>query len=68
MVWPGGMTCIWYDLAGMAWYMVWSSGHGMVYVVVWQAWYCILYDLVVIALYMYWPSDVWHAMLLSEEV
>ena len=30
MVWPGGMTSIWYALAGMAWYMVWSSGHGII--------------------------------------
>ena len=31
MVWLGRMTCIWYGLAGMAWYMVWPGGHRMVY-------------------------------------
>ena len=34
MVWPGGMICIWYDPAGMAWYIVLSSGYGIVYGVV----------------------------------
>ena len=46
MVWPGGMTCIWYGLAGMAWYMVWSSRHDMVCGVVWRAWHGIWYRLV----------------------
>ena len=35
MVWLGRMTCIWYGLAGMAWYMVWSVGYVVTYDVVW---------------------------------
>ena len=54
MVWPGGMSCIWYGLVGMtrymewssgdfAWYMAWSGGHGMVYDVVW--WHGMVYGM-----------------------
>ena len=39
MVWLGRMTCIWYGLAGMAWFMVWSIGYVMTYDVVWRAWH-----------------------------
>ena len=45
MVWPGGMTCIWYGLVGMAWYMAWFRGMAMVYGVVWRAWHGIWYGL-----------------------
>ena len=62
MVWPGGMTCIWYDLAGMTLYMVWSSGHGKIYGVVRRAWHGKWYGLEGIALYMYWPGEVWHSI------
>ena len=46
MVWLSRMTCIWYGLAGIAWYMVWSIGHVLIYGVVWQAWHGNWYGLV----------------------
>ena len=46
MVWPDGLTRIWYGLVGIAWHMVWSIGHGMVYGVVWRAWHGIWYGIV----------------------
>ena len=66
MVWPGGngmvlmawqtWHCIWYGLAGMAWYMLWPGRawrgiwyylgrHGIVYGMAWWAWYGICYGL-----------------------
>ena len=35
---------IWYGLAGMTWYMVWPTGHGMVFGMAWEAmaWYMVL--------------------------
>ena len=35
-----GLACghgIWYGLAGMVWYIVWSGGHSMVYGMAWWA-------------------------------
>ena len=41
MVWHNGMTCIMYGLiyglAGMAWHIVRSGGHGLVYGMAWRA-------------------------------
>ena len=59
MVWPGGMTCIRYGLAGMAWYMVWSGGHSMVNGMAWLASHGIYL--------MAWRGMAWH-MLLSGGV
>ena len=52
MAWPGGMTYIWYGLAGMAWYMVWPGGDRMVYVLAWRG----------VAGYMLLSGGVWHGI------
>ena len=60
MIWPGGHGMIysmalwawqgiWYDLAGIAWYMVCPGAHGMVYGMAWRAsrglWYGLVYGM-----------------------
>ena len=38
------LWCICYDLAGMAWYVVWPGGNNMVYSMAWLAWYMVWPD------------------------
>ena len=38
---------------GMAWYVAWPDGHGMVYGMAWRAWY---------EKNMVWPDDIWRYM------
>ena len=57
---------IWYDLAGMAWYMTWPGVHGMVWYTVWHCghgmvwwtWNAIWYGLAGIPLYMIFTRGV----------
>ena len=38
MVWSNdAWHSIWYSLVGMAWYIEWPGGHGMVYGMAWWA-------------------------------
>ena len=48
---------IWCGLSGMAWYMVWPDGHGIVYVMAWWAWHGMWYSLAGITWYILWLGD-----------
>ena len=45
---------VWYGLMGMAWYMVWPIGYGMVYGMAWWAWHGMWYSLAGITGYILW--------------
>ena len=53
---------IWYGLAGITWYMVWPTGHGMVHDMAWQAWHCLWYGLAGMARYLIWPGRAWRCI------